>query len=385
MSTENCRLIFTGRIADGMSLEEVHKNLAAIFKTDIEKIRRKFSEKPTLIKKNIDEATCRKMQKRLLEAGAVCEIEFSETEEKPPQKSADNKIPEQPRPPEPSANPYAAPKAELKQGVTSGAKGLADPGKMPAGRGAAWFFQAITLFLKSPFIWLLTVICLSLIQLVQMIPVIGPVAMTILGPVFTAGLILGAQALDENDTLQVGFLFQGFKQGFGQLVLLGLIFLAAMAVGFIFAIGIPAGTIGFSIMGIEGGMARSGQFPMLMLLMFLIMLAVFVPLMMGYWFAPALIAINGKSVFEAISLSFRGCLRNILPFLIYSLVAIGVTIVAGLLLATIFGIILIAGAGGEDAAAAILPIIIVVPLTLVSLLIYALSVYTSYKDIFYQN
>lgn len=384
MSAENCRLVFTGRIVDGMSLEKVQENIAAIFKTDIEKIRQKFSEKPAIIKKDLDEATCRKMQKRLLEAGAICEIEFNDAEEKLHQKPAGGEHPGPPRPPEPSANPYAAPKAELKHGYTTGDKGFVDPRKMPAGRGAAWFFQAVALFLKSPFVWLLTIICFSLIQLVQIIPLIGPIAMTILGPVFTGGLILGAQALDENDTLQVGFLFQGFKQGFGQLVLLGLIFLAAMTVGTIVAMGVSFATVGFSALSMKGGMVQTGAPVMIMLLMFLIMLAVFVPIMMGYWFAPALITINEKPVFEAIALSFRGCLRNILPFLIYSLVALGIAIAAVLLISALLGLILV-GLGEPGMMAAIIPFIIMMPLILAFLLIYVLSIYTSYKDIFYQN
>ncbi|MFW6011528.1 MAG: BPSS1780 family membrane protein [Desulfosalsimonas sp.] len=385
MNAENCRLVFTGRIVDGMSLEEVQENLAAIFKTDIEKIRQKFSEKPALIRKNIDEATCRKMQKRLLEAGAICEIEFNEAEEKLHEKPGGGDSPAPPRPPEPSANPYATPRAELKQRDTSGDKGFIEPQKLPAGRGAAWFFQAITLFLKSPFVWLLTAICLFLIQLVQIIPVIGPLAMVLLGPVFTAGLILGAQALDENDTLQVGYLFQGFKQGFGQLVLLGLIFLAAMAVGFIVAVSVTLAITGVSMLGVDARMAQPGLIFMLMLLMFLLMLAIFVPIMMGYWFVPALIAVNEKPVFEAIALSFKGCLRNILPFLIYSLVAIGITIAAGLLLVIILTAITLAGSGGAMWTNVILPVIIMVPLVLASLLLYPLSIYTSYKDIFYNN
>jgi hypothetical protein len=120
------------------------------------------------------------------------------------------------------------------------------------------------------------------------------------------------------------------------------------------------------------------------LLMVLLVLAAFVPVMMGYWFAPALIAINEKPVFAAIALSFRACLRNIFPFLIYSMVVLGVGIVAALLMGALFAVFAAVG-GGAGMAAAILPILLALLLMLALMPVYVSSVYTSYKDIFYQN
>ena len=380
MSEDNCRLVFTGRIVDGMSIEAVHENLAAIFKTDIEKIKQKFSYERTLIKKHLDGPTCRKMQKRLLEAGAICDIESDAPKEALHQAVPGHDAPAGAAGTEPAANPYAAPRAELKQGGQPGTEGFMDPLKKPAGRGAAWFFQAIALFLKSPFVWILTIICFSLVGLIQMIPIIGPVAMSLLGPVFIAGLVLGARQLDETDSFRVGCLFQGFRQGFGQLLLLGLLFLAATTVAVLVSLGVS-----FAFAGISLSNLQAQAFPPIAaLLMVLLMLAAFVPIMMGYWFAPALIAINEKPVFSAIALSFRACLRNILPFLIYSLVALGVGIAAGLLIAALFAVFAAVG-GGAGVAAAILPVILVLLLMLALMPIYVSSIYTSYRDIFYQN
>jgi len=383
MSEENCRLVFTGRIVDGMQLETVHENLAAIFKTDIDKIRKKFSHERTLIKKHIDAATCRKMQKRLLEAGAICDIESDTAKEAVHQAVPDHEASGAQGPPEPAANPYAAPRAELKQGGQPGTHGFMDPLKKPAGRGAAWLFQAIALFLKSPFVWILTIICFFLIGLIQMIPIIGPIAMSLLGPVFIAGLVLGARELDETDTFRVGCLFQGFKQGFGQLLLLGLLFLAATTVAVLVSLAVSFAFAGISLSNLQAQAAQAFA-PMAALLMVLLMLAAFVPIMMGYWFAPALIAINEKPVFAAIALSFRACLRNILPFLIYSLVVLGVGIAAALLMGALFAVFAAVG-GGAGVMAAILPILLALLLMLALMPIYVSSVYTSYKDIFYQN
>ena len=380
MSEEDCRLVFTGRIVDGMQLETVHENLAAIFKTDIEKIRKKFAYERTLIKKDMDAATCRNIQKRLLEAGAICDMESDAAEEAVHQAAPGHDTQGMQARPESAANPYAAPLAELKQEERSGTDGFTGPLKKPAGRGAAWLFQAIALFLKSPFIWILTIICFFLIGLIQMIPILGPIAMSLLGPVFIAGLVLGARELDETDSFRVGCLFQGFRQGFGQLLLLGLLFLAATTVAVLVSLGVS-----FAFAGISPSNLQTQAFPpMAALLMVLLMLAAFVPIMMGYWFAPALIAINEKPVFAAIALSFRACLRNIFPFLVYSLVALGVAIAAGLLIGTLFAVFAAVG-GGAGAAAAIVPALLVLLLMLALMPIYVSSIYTSYKDIFYQN
>jgi uncharacterized membrane protein len=45
-----------------------------------------------------------------------------------------------------------------------------------------------------------------------------------------------------------------------------------------------------------------------------------IPVMMMVWFAPALIVINKMPLFKAMAMSFKACLVNMLPFLIYSIV-----------------------------------------------------------------
>jgi len=46
-----------------------------------------------------------------------------------------------------------------------------------------------------------------------------------------------------------------------------------------------------------------------------------IPLIMLFWFAPTLIVLNDEiGIIEALKLSFMGCLKNILPFLIYGIV-----------------------------------------------------------------
>ena len=80
-----------------------------------------------------------------------------------------------------------------------------------------------------------------------------------------------------------------------------------------------------------------------------------IPLIMGYWFAPALVLFRGDEPFAAMKTSFTACMRNVPPFLVYGLLGILFAIVASIPF----------GLGW-----------------LVLLPVYAASMYASYKDIF---
>jgi uncharacterized membrane protein len=54
---------------------------------------------------------------------------------------------------------------------------------------------------------------------------------------------------------------------------------------------------------------------------------------MALWFAPALVALRGVAPVAAIKQSFTGCLRNLIPFLIYGLVMFVLSILATIPLA----------------------------------------------------
>jgi uncharacterized membrane protein len=82
------------------------------------------------------------------------------------------------------------------------------------------------------------------------------------------------------------------------------------------------------------------------------------PLVMLGWFAPALVMLEGQGTWAALGHSFTGCLRNMLPFLVYGLVGL---VVFPLLVAVTFG----------------LGMLVLVPVGL-------LSVHAAYRDIFHR-
>jgi uncharacterized membrane protein len=62
----------------------------------------------------------------------------------------------------------------------------------------------------------------------------------------------------------------------------------------------------------------------------LLFLAFSLPLVMAVWFAPALVVLRGAEPWAAMKLSFSGCMKNVVPFLLYGLIGIPLAIVASI-------------------------------------------------------
>lgn len=217
-------------------------------------------------------------------------------------------------------NPYQPPAANIEMaasaGQLSGAKGVA------AGRGLSWYGEGFELFKLSPWIWILNIVLFFIIMsLMSAVPFVS-ILSSLLYPVFVAGLILGCRDLDEGDELKVSHVFAGFQHRTGSLVGLGAMnmVLSILFVVIIFGVMFAMGSIDLEAM--ETGQMSDEQ-ALNMSLAVLVGMLFLLPLIMLFWFAPTLIVLNDEiGIIEAMKLSFMGCLKNILPFLIYGIVGI---------------------------------------------------------------
>jgi uncharacterized membrane protein len=229
-----------------------------------------------------------------------------------------------------SSNPYAAPKAPVAD-ATSAPQGNFVPGGrgVAAARGWDWIVGGWNLFKKQPGVWIgLTVIAVVIFVVLSFIPFVGPLALTLLGPVFGGGVMLGCRALDEGGELEIGHLFAGFREKFGTLAAAAAIYLAAY-VAIMVVVMLITGASMFAMMG--GGSPEMGAGAVMgIVLAMLIAMALMVPVAMAIWFAPCLIVFNQRGAVEAMKESFSGCLKNIVPFLLYGLVFMIVGFVAAL-------------------------------------------------------
>ena len=198
-----------------------------------------------------------------------------------------------------------------------------------AGQGWTWIADGFGLFKKAPGMWIALVIVLFVILIVlAFIPLLGAVATFLLMPLFLAGLMLGCRALQGGGGLEVGHLFAGFKEHTGNLIVLG-----ALAIGGWIIVMLPviaivgAGTIFGMMRGdAAGAAAMGGSF----VLAWLIAMALSIPIYMALWFAPALVVLRGLAPVAAVKESFVGCLKNVVPFLIYGIVLLVLGIVAAI-------------------------------------------------------
>lgn len=256
------------------------------------------------------------------------------------------------------SNPYQPPSASMAPVTPASASDTFLPSgrALDAGRGWEWIAEGFALFKKQPGTWILVLIVfIACSALLHIVPVIGTLASVLLMQVFLAGLMLGCRSLDRGGEFEVGTVFAGFKQNTGDLVVLGVLALVGYIVIFIPAIGIIGGGAVMSM--ILGGShpASLGTLGVSFLLAMLAVLALAVPLYMALFFAPSLIVFHDLKPVDAMKASFFGCLKNIVPFLVY-------------------GVIL-----------AVLGVLAVIPFGLGFLVLGPVaiaSIYTSYRDIF---
>jgi len=214
---------------------------------------------------------------------------------------------------------------------------LDKPRHLDAGAGMRWVSQAWTLFKARPGLWVgMGVVLFGLMIILSLIP--GLNFLLSLGfAVVVAGWVIGAYELDENQNLEFTHLFAGFQRNVGQLLLLGLFYLLAV-IGLVFAVVFLFGAVMATVFGSLSpidiwsvsahGDVWSSPMIVVALLAFLVFLALIVPLVMAIWFAPALVALHAMPAIDAMKLSFQACWANIMAFLVYGLVLVGLSILA---------------------------------------------------------
>lgn len=230
-----------------------------------------------------------------------------------------------------------------------------EPRQVDTGRGGSWLAEAFDLFKQEPGTWIgITVVYLLIMLASTMIPG-GSILMSLAGPVFTAGMMLGCDSQSSGQGIKLVHLFEGFKGGrLGQLVVLALIYFGACL-----ALMVVLGVFMLAVFGLSPLHLSTEVIPdqdlLPLALLALVGLALYIPIAMGMWLAPALMVLHGVAPLEAFKLSFRGCMVNFMPFLLYGVI--------GLLIAVAASIPLFLG-------------------WLVAAPVFFISLYTSYRDMF---
>lgn len=136
--------------------------------------------------------------------------------------------------------------------------------------------------------------------------------------------------------------------------MVGLLSLVAIVVIMVPAM-LMAGGAGF-FAGMHGGVAGYAAMGLTMVLVVLLVMALSIPISMAMWFAPALVTFHDLKPVDALKMSFFACLKNIVPFLLYAIILVVLSIIA----AIPFG----------------LGFLVLIPVVLA-------SIYSAYRDIFF--
>lgn len=195
-----------------------------------------------------------------------------------------------------------------------------------AAHGWQWIAAGVLIFRENPLLWLLLIGMLFIgSRLLFAIPLIGVIGVLI-APNFLAGLCHGAQALEEGKPLRPGYLASGFLRNAASLITLGGIsllghFLALMAI--LVVSGDVIGGISNTLT--PGGAVTQKTIDAMrdaapqMTMALIAGLSVILPFVMATWFSPLLVFFDDMKPLPAMIMSFRACLTNALPLLLYGM------------------------------------------------------------------
>ncbi|MEJ2610461.1 MAG: BPSS1780 family membrane protein [Candidatus Thiodiazotropha sp.] len=221
-------------------------------------------------------------------------------------------------------DPYEPPEADL---VEADDVEMVGPKGVPVRHVFSWISGGWQHFKESPLAWVGAIIVLAAVGfVVSMIPLLEAIAISLLSPTLVASFMMGCHEQEEGGQFSVSHLFAGFSQNVVQTLLLGVLYLLLffMVVGGIHYLmfgsisGLMSGEAAYlndtykSFMSVSG-MAMAG-------IGFIFVVSIM--LFMANMFAPALVALDDLSAWQAMKMSFVGCLKNILPLIVYSIVAV---------------------------------------------------------------
>jgi len=210
--------------------------------------------------------------------------------------------------------------------------------RLPARAGAAWYICGWTLFRLAPVNWLLIAAVLTVLNLVALVPVVGPVLLLVITPALYGGAALAAREQASGGRPQVGHLLAALRGGQRRAsmlrlgVLLLTVYLVALLIGS-FALGTVAGMMGIELVPPDLQTApRPEDLSEDALMLVLVMLAL-VQAIVGavFFFAVPLVMFRGLTPGAAVKTGVGAVVANFGALFVFLLVnaGMGALVVAG--------------------------------------------------------
>jgi uncharacterized membrane protein len=192
-----------------------------------------------------------------------------------------------------------------------------DSRSVAAGQGLEWLRQGWQAFMAAPGVWVvITLLWVVAVVVLNLVPLFGMIAATLLATVTIGGLMQGCRALSRGEPFAVSWLWAGFGERINPLLALGgWYLLASLAIGMLVVL-LSAVTAGLAGLAAVAGVAVLMAAIPSMLVIAVVLMA---PVLMAVWFAPALIVFDRLPALDAMRVSFFASLRNAPAFLVFSL------------------------------------------------------------------
>lgn len=249
----------------------------------------------------------------------------------------------------------------------------------PARRGIAWLRKAAGMLAAARIPWLFLLLVYYVIQLmVSVVPVVGPLAMMVMRPVFGVGFLAAAWTQERGGLPEIRHLFRGFQTNLLALLPIGVVLVVGTTLAVLATVLVDGGVLLDAITSNakpDEALAANGRVEAAML--FGIVCAL--PTLLAVWFAPALVVFQDCSARVALATSLRAALANWRPLAVYGLLLFFYgAVLPGVAIALVALIV-------PPAAVPYVIALTVVPYVFLFVAAQAISDYVAYRDIFHAH
>ena len=164
-----------------------------------------------------------------------------------------------------------------------------------------WLLAGFTLFKRAPSFYIVTMLLwIILLMCFSFMPTVGQFFSSLFSGIMYAFLVVAAHQLSEGDKISFSTVMDDLNPNIVRLLILNILYSISVA-GAMFS----AFFIGGDNIIMVAGIAT----------------AMLIIISMAFWLAPILMVVHHVTILEALVLSARGCFHNILPFILYALLA----------------------------------------------------------------
>ena len=209
---------------------------------------------------------------------------------------------------------------------------------VPARQGALWARRGVRTFFRQPLALSgLFFMFLALASILSLIPIIGNLVALVLLPGITAGFMAASRQAHNGRFPMPWVLLAAFRQGKASLqamLTLGALYAAAIVLAMSASALLDGGQFA-SIYLLGGNLTENLLKDDSFLQAALLATALYTPISLLFWHAPALVHWHGITPVKSVFFSFMACRQNLGAFFVYGLTWIGLSMATGLVVATI--------------------------------------------------